>query len=285
MGPPYLPGDSVTLVAVDYVAGELQWQYSFDQQQWHDFEGKTGLQMVFYPTMDTYLRLKITDPACPPAYYTDTRLVALSDIFRCGDTLTDPRDGQSYPTVVIGDRCWMARNLNVGTMVPGNVSQTDPELIQKYCYGNDPDNCDRYGGLYQWNQVMDYTTAEGARGICPPGWHVPTDQEYKELEMALGMSPEDADRTGFRGFGIGTRMKAGGTSGFEALMGGGRTSGGTWIYIEGSSTEFGYFYTSTESVRQGNAFRRCLRSASSAVGRYDSWPKTYGLSVRCIKDE
>ena len=285
---PYHQGDSIRLNALDYVAGELQWQYSFDNEEWHDLEGATGLQFMFYPEQDTYLRLRISDPDCPPPYYTEVQFVQLEPVpaFQCGDVLVDARDGQEYPTVLIGDQCWMARNLNIGEMVPGTQNQGDAGLIEKYCYGNDPENCETYGGLYQWNQVMDYSTEEGTQGICPPGWHVPSDDEYKTLELALGMSEAHVNLTGFRGAGVGTAMMADGDSGFEALFGGARNSSGGWQFIEGSPTyEFGYFYTSTEAVNTNNAFRRCLRSDSSGVGRYNSWNKRFGLSLRCVMDD
>jgi uncharacterized protein (TIGR02145 family) len=284
---PYHHGDSIKLNARDYVAGGLQWQYSFNGEEWHDFEGATGLQHMFYPEQDTYLRLRIDDPDCPPPYYTGVQFVELEPVtaFQCGDVLVDPRDGKEYPTVLIGNQCWMARNLDIGELIPGNQNQNDTILIEKYCYNNDPENCEIYGGLYQWNQVMDYTTEEGAQGICPPGWHVPSDNEWKILEMELGMSEAHTNLTGFRGAGVGTSLKAGGDSGFEALLGGGRNSAGGFQFIEGSPTyEFAYFYTSTEAANLNNAFRRCLRGDSSAVGRYNSWSKRFGLSLRCVLD-
>ena len=63
--------------------------------------------------------------------------------FQCGDPLIDDRDGQSYATVQIGDQCWMAENLNVGLMLLTGEEITDNETIEKYCYGNDPANCDK----------------------------------------------------------------------------------------------------------------------------------------------
>lgn len=278
-------GDSITLNALDYAAGELQWQYSFDDEQWFDYDESTGLMHVIYPEQDIYLRLRITDPDCPPAYYTEVKFVEVAPkVFACGDSLVDPRDGQVYPTIKIGDQCWMGTNLNIGHMIEGANNQLDTAVIEKYCYGDDPENCDRFGGLYQWNQVMGYTTEEGAQGICLPGWHVPSDEEWKTLEMALGMSENAVNMGGFRGVGIGDALKEGGSSGFEALMGGARNNWGGWQFIEGSDIEFGYFYTSTEGENPNNAYRRCLRKDHSAVGRYSTWPKMFGLSLRCVKD-
>jgi uncharacterized protein (TIGR02145 family) len=67
-----------------------------------------------------------------------------------------------------------------------NVSQyqSNNSIIEKYCYDNNLDSCTKYGGLYQWNEIMQYTTQQGVQGICPTGWHLPTDEEWKVLEGA-----------------------------------------------------------------------------------------------------
>ena len=62
---------------------------------------------------------------------------------------------------------------------------TDNGTMEKYCYNNEPDSCTKYGGLYQWDEMMQYTTQQGVQGICPPGWHLPTDEEWKVLEGAV----------------------------------------------------------------------------------------------------
>ena len=79
----------------------------------------------------------------------------------CGQPFTDTRDGKSYKTVQIGTQCWMAQNLNIGTKILGNADQTNNNIIDKYCYGDDDANCNIYGGLYQWNEAMQYLTTEG----------------------------------------------------------------------------------------------------------------------------
>lgn len=71
----------------------------------------------------------------------------------------------------------MVDNLNVGTRINGVVDQDDINLIEKYCYDDNPSNCDLYGALYQQDQVMDYTTSEGSQGICPDSWHIPSSDE------------------------------------------------------------------------------------------------------------
>ncbi|MCP4252684.1 MAG: hypothetical protein GY775_04615 [Candidatus Scalindua sp.] len=108
--------------------------------------------------------------------------------FACGTDQVGDVDGNLYDTVQIGSQCWMAENLNVGTMVEGSMDQPYDTVIEKYCYRNILDNCNAYGGLYQWREMMQYVTTEGTQGICPTGWHIPTDAEWKTLEMYLGMS-------------------------------------------------------------------------------------------------
>jgi len=99
-------------------------------------------------------------------------LAALS----CGEPLVDARDGRRYSTVRIGDQCWMARNLDHGTVVPDGIP-ADPSGVEKSCYGNDPESCRVYGGLYNWDE---------ARASCPAGWHLPTRGEWETLAAHLG---------------------------------------------------------------------------------------------------
>ena len=203
--------------------------------------------------------------------------------FPCGDSLPDSRDGKTYGTVLLGAQCWMAQNLNVGDMILGTVAQQENSTIEKYCYDDTTANCDTHGGLYQWNELMDYSPSDSAnpsttRGICPVGWHVPSDQEWQDLEMHLGMSPGDAATgSAWRGAGVGTALKVGGSSSFDATLAG-RRSSSTFSVMDLMT----YFYTSTDSG--ANAWRRCLHLDLDAVGRYQSYPKSYALSVRCVAD-
>ena len=103
----------------------------------------------------------------------------------CKGTPTVTYEGQVYNTIQIFNQCWLKVNLNVGTMIPGTEEMTDNGIIEKYCYNNEPDSCTKYGGLYQWNEMMQYVTQQGTQGICPPDWHLPTDEEWKVLEGAV----------------------------------------------------------------------------------------------------
>jgi uncharacterized protein (TIGR02145 family) len=125
--------------------------------------------------------------------------VSFTTDFLCGTNFLDRRDDQSYWTVKIGNQCWFAENLNVGTMIDSLSEQKNNAILEKYCYRNFESNCNLYGGLYQWDEMMQYTTIESSRGLCPVGWHVPSDTEWKILEMQLGMSETEANKTGWRG--------------------------------------------------------------------------------------
>ncbi len=84
--------------------------------------------------------------------------------FICEDPFMESRDGRIYNSVQIGNRCWMAENINIGTMINGSDNQTDDEVFKKYCYSNDTSNCDTYGGLYQWNEMIQYSNHTGGTG-------------------------------------------------------------------------------------------------------------------------
>lgn len=199
--------------------------------------------------------------------------------FECGDILTDPRDGQEYPTVQIGDQCWMAKNINIGEKIQDNIYQSDNEVLEKYCYDNDTEKCQSNGGLYNWDEMMQYDNEESAKGICQEGWHLPSDEEWIELEMFLGMSYEDAHLpNAWRGTDEGTQLKVGGSSGYESLFSGRWTDTGGFDLFD----LFEYMWTSSEYGDE-MAWRRCLREIPT-VGRWNTFPKTYAFSARCLKD-
>lgn len=210
------------------------------------------------------------------------------DRWNCGQPLTDPRDNQVYNTVLIGTQCWMAGNLNIGTRIDSSVSQSNNGLIEKYCYHDLESNCDIYGGLYSWNEAMDYHTSPGSRGICPNGWHIPTDAEWCTLTLFL--DPQvDCDVTGASGVDAGGKMKEAGTahwltpntgasnsSGFTALPGGQFS----YTNVFSGITSDAFFWSSTPGW---NVFRwaRHLTYNSALVDRYEG---VGGYSVRCVID-
>ncbi|MCX6303892.1 MAG: T9SS type A sorting domain-containing protein [Bacteroidetes bacterium] len=107
-------------------------------------------------------------------------------------------DHNNYAIVSIGTQTWMAENLNVGVRVDGVQDQTNNATIEKYCHSNNVNNCAIYGGLYQWGEVVQYLNGASnatswnpapagfVTGICPSGWHLPTDIEWTSLTNYLG---------------------------------------------------------------------------------------------------
>jgi len=133
--------------------------------------------------------------------------------WECGDILIDERDGQQYTTVAIGTQCWMAENLNTGIMIQSVTGQQNNDTIEKCCYNNDIANCDEYGGLYQWDEMMQYISDPGTQGICPPagGWHLPDTYEWCSMEYYLDTSIS-CEMIGLTGTDVGGKLKETGTT-------------------------------------------------------------------------
>lgn len=215
----------------------------------------------------------------------------------CNGTFTDARDGKTYAQVQIGDQCWMAENLNVGTMINSSNGgtnsdgeQTNNEIIEKYCYEDTNTNCIVYGGLYQWNELMQYATTEGVQGVCPDGWHIPTDAEWCELENEVDAGTVQCDVQGWRGSDGGGNLKEIGEAhwwtsntgatdlyDFTALPGGARLADGSFGDLNMSSM----FWTSTENSTE--AWYHMLSYAHADMFRSD-FDKNRGYSVRCVHD-
>ncbi len=198
----------------------------------------------------------------------------------CGQPITDARDGKTYNTVLIGTQCWMAQNLNIGTKINGLQEQTNNQVIEKYCYNDLESNCDTYGGLYQWNEAMQYVTTEGVQGICPAGWHLPTDPELTILTNYLGGANVAGGEMKEAGTAHWASPNTGATnsSGFTALPGGYRDYYGSFNNLADDA----YFWSSSESS-SSTALIRKLGSNDAYVGRSSSY-KTIGFSGRCVKD-
>ena len=224
--------------------------------------------------------------------------------FTCFDAVNF--NNYAYQTVLIGSQCWFAENLRTTTYADGTVipaGLTDGEWISTTAgatavygegssscnnYSPDIDACDdaqslaAYGRLYNWYAVDD------DRGLCPAGWHVPTDEEWMVLEMELGMSESEANSLGWRGTDEGAQLKSasgwssGGNGtddfGFSALPGG---------YCAHTSGTFqnagvnGYWWSSSPSAYY--FWSRSLSHDESGISRFYNFPR-YGFSVRCVRD-
>lgn len=182
-------------------------------------------------------------------------------------SITDTRDSKTYQTVKVGEIWWLAENLNYQT----NEGS--------YCYNNQNANCSSYGRLYDW---------ETAISACPPGWYLPSDEEWKEMEMILGMSQEDANDENWRHDGsIAIRMKSvsgwfsngNGTneSKLNVMPAGFRDGDGTYSYLGQEAR----FWTGTVEA-DGDPWCRYLEYNDDGVYR-SKRGKTRGMSVRCIQ--
>ena len=207
----------------------------------------------------------------------------------CGGVSTVTYDGYTYDLVAIGDQCWFAENLRNehyanGEAIPGDLSNGEWSGTSngaQAIYDNSPVNLADYGRLYNWYAVDD------SRGLCPSGWHVPTDGEFMTLEMELGMSESEANGTGMRGTDQGTQMKSSpedspswdgtNSSGFSGLAGGNRNSGGDF-YSRGIG---GFFWSA--SANGTDAWLRLLEGGDAEVYR-DYSSQRFGFSVRCVRD-
>ncbi|MBI9038382.1 MAG: T9SS type A sorting domain-containing protein [Bacteroidales bacterium] len=209
--------------------------------------------------------------------------------FTCGEPFTDLRDGQTYNTVQIGEQCWMAENLNLGTMINGMEEMTDNGEFEKYCYEDDNDNCNEYGGLYTWNEIMQYETDSAIQGICPQDWHIPTDYELKILEgntdSQYSAGDPIWDDTGYRGFDAARNLKSLTTwsknpginiFGFTSLAGGYRQSNGNF----GNMGNYTLFWSSTNHNEFRAWMRRMIFYANNISRNY--YNKNYGFSLRCL---
>ena len=213
-------------------------------------------------------------------------------------TMTDERDGQIYKTVTIGTQTWMAENLNYAyTAVPYHYNFLASQYTSdstSWCYDNDASNCAKYGRLYTWAAAMDSvgtwsengkgcgydtkcTPTYPVRGICPEGWHLPTQVEWDTLFATVGGQSTAGTMlkftSGWDGGGNGTDVYS-----FSALPAGLRYRNG-----EFDSKSSAYFWSST-GFNSDIAYKLFLYDRSGDAYLICDY-KYYGFSVRCVKDE
>jgi len=205
-------------------------------------------------------------------------LTAVAGTHTCGTSLT--YNGKTYNTVANGSQCWFVENLdyNDGCSSETWVDATDVGWCGYYTGGPYTNE----GLLYQWSAAMDGSTTEGAQGLCPLGWHIPTDAEFHTLEDAYDSGTCSAVRTDWgcdpAGSHLSTLTSSGdNSSGFTALLIGYRFTDGTFVW----RSNYEYFWSSTESSAEAWVYK--LSSSSSEVYR-NTYSKPHGASVRCIKD-
>lgn len=206
----------------------------------------------------TYFKIKITRLGSENIFdLSDDRFIIIKPIET--SLFTDPKDGQVYKTLKIGDQWWMAENYNF----EAEFGST--------CYFNDTIFCEQYGKLY---------TQESAYLNNPPGWHLPSDEEWQILEAYLGIPSASLDMEGFRGFFTADLMKIGGASGFEIIWAG---------YCNARVNKFGHmgyearFWSSTIVNAENRYWIRLFDINKGNINRM-SMQKDFGASVRYVRD-
>lgn len=270
--------------------------------------GKSTVNNLFYVDPDTTAITNILSAA--------TNIVVGGDIFGADggfytstDSVTD-YDGNVYPVVAIGNQVWMAKNLMTthyadGTPLVDGTPQGDitGDYITKYYFWYQDEYevfGPTYGALYTWAAAMNEEQSSdanpsGVQGVCPDGWHLPSDEEWKELEMYLGMDQENANATGWsRGANEGSKLAgaaelwqdgalendlAFGTSDFHFIPSGFRSPNGAYNFIGVG----GYGWSSTE-YNTTQSWYRSLDYSVTVVNRNTDYSKDNGIPVRCIKD-
>lgn len=205
-----------------------------------------------------YTRFAWAYDACAnsvPVTLTRTTLACWS----CGQSITDSRDQRNYNTVMIGTQCWMRENMNYGTRIDGAQEQADNSIPEKYCYNDLETNCTVYGGLYQWAEAVQYLNGASnttswnpvptgnVQGICPAGWHLPSNDEWLAIETTLGAGHRQLDGT------------------FLVLM------------------EYLNYWSATE-VTPVYPWSRALGNWSTNLWSDSNYDKAKGFSIRCLKD-
>ena len=210
-------------------------------------------------------------------------------------TFIDSRDGNEYNWVQIGDQVWMAENLaylpSVNMVADGSE---DAAGSYYYVYGYDgtnvadakaTDNYATYGVLYNWTAAMDgeassTTNPSGIQGVCPAGWHLPSDAEWTELTDYLGGTSVAGGKLKETGTTHWNSLNTDATNetGFTALPGGNRHSSGVFSVIG----YYGVWWSATE-YDASSAWYRNVSSNYSNVPR-DSSSKEVGFCVRCVRD-
>ncbi len=199
-------------------------------------------------------------------------------------------DGNHYATIRIGTgkapaQTWMAENLNVGTLIPVNQPQTNNGITEKYCYNDYDYNCSIYGGLYQWNEMMQYADTIGVKGICPDGWHIPTIDDWAVMITYLGGTEVAGGKLKETGTSSWLSPNVGATNecGFSAIPAG-------WFdsVFANAFTDIGgltYFWTSlSKSGFFMDYYYLELSYNWYFVAVLKNPPPADGYSVRCIAD-
>ncbi|MBT3241833.1 MAG: PKD domain-containing protein [Bacteroidetes bacterium] len=199
------------------------------------------------------------------------------------ESMTDPRDGKTYKTVFLSRRWWMAENLNYGNWIHSNQEQSDNQAVEKYFYQDDSSAWATFGGIYHWNEAINYSTNH--RGICPAGWSIPSHDEWKQLMTDIDpwYAWQYYGELGLSQFNI--------QSGFAA-----RRENDTITWFENLANHWSRDYFTAPFLREQAPYAFYFKNSWGKIGiqyrsvLYDESDHIYLIasvyaSIRCIKDE
>ena len=207
-----------------------------------------------------------------------------------GSAYHDSDPGTTYTTVSIGNQCWLKQNMQVGNIIQYPTGQ-NPSNLERYCYGNTTTPCPDTS-LYTWDEAMQGKTDSASRGICPGGFHIPTDDEWYSLEQYLRTGANSCSNTRTSGdcSPAGTTLQGSGTGAFAGFLVGEFDSTATPlpVYADGQDKPSGsrkaYFWSSSSDSGSKYWYRGLSDDSSADQVVRNSIDKGNALSVRCIKD-
>lgn len=289
-----MPGTSVSFTAVPLNGGTspvYQWKVN------NNNVGTNSAVMTYTPSNNDAVKCVMTSslPVClsnNPATSDPKYIVVYATGTPCSGIPTVTHQGKVYNTIQVGTQCWLRENINYGTMVNVTTIQTNNSVVEKYCQTNDQNNCEIYGGLYQWAEAVQYLNGvtntthwnplptTPVQGICPSGWHIPTNAEATTLITFLGGSNQAGGKMKSTGTIHWNSPNVGATNqyGFTAFAGGSCLNGNFinllsygsfWTITKGNLAVDAYFF--------GAAYNFAIVQTGQAY-------KISGLSVRCLKN-
>ena len=292
--------NDTVIIRLKTMDGEFEWQKSTDKTNWETLTGIEN-EIKFIADQTTYFRVISTIEGCFP----DTSTLGIISVY---DEMTDI-DGNTYKTIQIGDQIWMAENLRV-THYPDGKPIFKAEADSSWAYTDSLAFCwyKNDSATYAWHNGAYYNWAAAMygnkssdlipstiQGVCPAGWHLPSDGEWQQMEQDLGMSADVASEEGWHGTNQGPKLagkihlwKNGvltandqfGESGFNGLPTGDRTwDDGSIFYGVGV---YGTWWSATE-VKSQNIWTRYIQYDKIQIRRRYTYMWN-GNSVRCVKD-
>jgi uncharacterized protein (TIGR02145 family) len=254
------------------VIGTSEKKYKAITQKWdarRDPAGKSKRQVIDLLYQDVRAEITNSEMQSQIARFFSFYKQMPDSRFSGKNSFTDPRDGEVYGIKRLGNLTWMKENLRFDI----------PDA--SWCYDNDEENCAELGRLY---------TFEAALESCPAGWRLPEDNDWLDLEKALGLPPNQWLVDGYniaRGSSEGQKLKTGGSSGLEFKISGYASVGNGEPQFAGidDNRPRSYFWTATSRTVNGQtiAYRRRIEAKNGSIFRFRNPTKGYAVSVRCVQ--